>query len=315
MQTQKYLWKWHGWKYRVVIPLLWGTEPELIAQVDDNTTFIAQLTDEFGCVQEGQFEVFKEPILVFLNTSSSICEQDTTMLELINIGGTLLFYDWQPQATIISGENTATPAVSPDANQEYTVMVTNELGCSLSLSTSVDVNTEIPPLAISADPDTLFEAGSVLLEATADPDYTYLWSPGQGLNNITISNPVAWVDSTVTYELMVTDGNGCSNTAEITLRVFTECITPYIFVPNAFSPNGDLLNDELFVRGNLIDELNFAIYNRWGEKVFETQDQSVSWDGTYKGKPLSPDVYAYYLEVRCFNGETYFEKGNISLIR
>jgi gliding motility-associated-like protein len=86
-------------------------------------------------------------------------------------------------------------------------------------------------------------------------------------------------------------------------------------VPNAFSPNGDLLNDGLFVRGNSIDELHFVIYNRWGEKVFETRDQSIPWDGTYKGKPLSPDVYAYYLEVRCFNGETYFEKGNISLIR
>ena len=292
-----------------------GTEPELLVQAAGNTSFIAQLTDEFGCMQEGQFEVFNEPILVFLSTISSICEEDTVMLELINIGGTPLSYDWQPQASIISGEETATPLVSPVEDQVYTVTVTNELGCSLNLSTSVDVNTTVPPLMISANPDTLFESGTVSLEATVDPDYTYLWSPGQGLNNITIPNPTALIDSTVTYELTVTDENGCSNTAEITIRVFTECIAPYIYVPNAFSPNGDLLNDRLLVRGNLIDELNFVIYNRWGEKVFEARDQSVSWDGTYKGKPLSPDVYAYYLEVRCFNGETYFEKGNISLIR
>jgi gliding motility-associated-like protein len=292
-----------------------GNAPELIVQADGNTSFIARLSDEFGCVEERQFEVFKAPILVFLSSSSSICEQDTSMLELVNIGGNPLSYSWQPQAAIISGENTAMPVVSPDEDQEYTVVVTNELGCSQSLSTIVEVNTEIPPLFITATPDTLFEPGSVQLEATIDADYSYLWSPGQGLSNIIISNPVARVDSTITYELTVTDENGCSNTAEITLRVFTECISPYIYVPNAFSPNGDLLNDGLFVRGNSIDELHFVIYNRWGEKVFETRDQSIPWDGTYKGKPLSPDVYAYYLEVRCFNGETYFEKGNISLIR
>lgn len=87
------------------------------------------------------------------------------------------------------------------------------------------------------------------------------------------------------------------------------------FVPNAFTPDGDGLNEVLFVRGAAIDEVFFAIYNRWGEKVFESTSKTQGWDGTFKGKMLTPDVYGYYVEVRCFNGETYFKKGNVTLIR
>ena len=75
------------------------------------------------------------------------------------------------------------------------------------------------------------------------------------------------------------------------------------------------MNDDLFVRGNGIDELYFAVFNRWGEKVFETEDKDIGWDGTFRGKELSADVFGYLLEVRCFNGQTFFKKGNITLIR
>ena len=86
-------------------------------------------------------------------------------------------------------------------------------------------------------------------------------------------------------------------------------------MPNAFTPNGDSENDVLFVEGNVIDLMYLAIYNRWGEKVFESKDKSIGWDGIYKNELLEPDVYVYYLTIKCVNGEEYFKKGNINLIR
>jgi len=153
------------------------------------------------------------------------------------------------------------------------------------------------------------------LFATPDAGYDYQWSPAGLLNNPFSADPIARVDTTTTFRVVVTDENGCTNEALLTLTLLSECVPPYIFVPNAFTPNGDNLNDELEVKGNTIDELYFAIYDRWGEKVFETTDQTVGWDGSFRGRALSPDVYGYYLEARCFNGEFYTQKGNITLIR
>ncbi len=88
-----------------------------------------------------------------------------------------------------------------------------------------------------------------------------------------------------------------------------------IFIPDIFSPNGDGANDVLYVRGNAIKELKFILYDRWGEKVFETHDVNVGWDGTYKGKPVDPAVYAYYVELTTGDDKKIVQKGDITLIR
>jgi gliding motility-associated-like protein len=87
-----------------------------------------------------------------------------------------------------------------------------------------------------------------------------------------------------------------------------------VYVPNAFTPNLDQANEWLYVRGNFITELNFKVFDRWGELVFETQDQSVGWNGYYKGKKVDPAVFVYYLRTVCEGGEIYFEEGNITVL-
>jgi gliding motility-associated-like protein len=88
-----------------------------------------------------------------------------------------------------------------------------------------------------------------------------------------------------------------------------------IGVPNAFSPNGDGVNDVVKVEGKGIVTLSFRIYNRWGEKVFETTDQSIGWNGIYKGTLQEMEVYTYALEATLINGQTIPLKGNITLLR
>jgi gliding motility-associated-like protein len=140
--------------------------------------------------------------------------------------------------------------------------------------------------------------------------------PHEGLDDPFVYNPVATPTETTTYTLTVTNEEGCKAVRQITIYVISpDCREPNIFVPNAFTPNGDGNNDVLYVRSNIIESMEFAIYNRWGQKVFETTEQSIGWDGTYKGQELPNDVFGYYLKAKCFNGEEFFKKGNISLMR
>ena len=97
--------------------------------------------------------------------------------------------------------------------------------------------------------------------------------------------------------------------------VTPECTEPFVFFPNAFSPNGDGENETLKLYGSPIEEAYWVIYNRWGEKVFEAFTPEAEWDGTYKGKALSPDVFGFYVRLRCIGGEEYFKKGNLTLLR
>ena len=93
------------------------------------------------------------------------------------------------------------------------------------------------------------------------------------------------------------------------------CGDPLIYVPNTFTPNGDGLNDVFFVRGFNIDEVQMVVFNRWGQKVFETREITKGWDGSFEGGFAPPDVYGYYLKVSCISGGEYEQKGNVTVIR
>ncbi len=86
-------------------------------------------------------------------------------------------------------------------------------------------------------------------------------------------------------------------------------------VPQIFSPNGDGLNDILYVLGAEVEELTFIVYNRWGEKVFETKDVNIGWDGTFRSKKAQPGVYVYYLNAELSTNETLTQSGDITLVR
>jgi gliding motility-associated-like protein len=88
-----------------------------------------------------------------------------------------------------------------------------------------------------------------------------------------------------------------------------------IFVPTGFTPNGDGENDIECVMGHCITELHFEIYDRWGEKVFETTDQSKCWDGVKQGKLMDTGVFVYHLRATLKNGEQINKKGNLHLFR
>jgi gliding motility-associated-like protein len=117
----------------------------------------------------------------------------------------------------------------------------------------------------------------------------------------------------------VKNDGGCINNAKVT--VFVTCNNGNVFLPNAFSPNGDGTNDRFYPRGSGISVIKLMrIFNRWGEVVFEKEnfnvnDASAGWDGVFKGLALSPDVYVYTCDVVCQNYEVLSFKGDVTLLK
>lgn len=219
---------------------------------------------------------------------------------------------WQPAATL-DDPTSPNPLATPDSTTTYAVTITDAAGfCQIEKEVTVIVS---PFVAVSPVIDTILKGESVQLLATYNPAYTYHWTPAEGLDNPEIHNPVASPEEQTVYTLTVTDTNGCIATRTVTIVVLLLCEEPFIFVPTAFSPNGDGLNDSFRVMGSNIAEINLVVYDRWGEKVFETSTPGEGWDGTFRGKALPPDVYGYYVELTCFGGLQFVKKGNVTLFR
>ena len=296
-----------------------GTDSLL--QVSPLTGGTYYLLAEGNCSVEGQVNVFLFNESVSISPNVYICADDPIELTAFsNLPDEPLSIIWAPESVILGGQGSPTVLVSSDEDVQVQVTLTGTQGCSVSDSILV----EISPLSfIEVDASSLDGSiplgGSTQLFADPATGYSYLWSPPDGLSSTGGPSPFASPLQTTTYTVNIVDSdlNGaCTRSDTVTVRVFEfQCDFPLTFVPNAFTPNGDDANDVLFVRGEFIEAFTLKIYDRWGEVVFETSDQEIGWDGTFKGKELDPAVYVYHLNVRCIDGQENFEKGNITLIR
>lgn len=215
-----------------------------------------------------------------------------------------------------------TGAVTPQLNGlcagTYTVTVSDRHQC-LSQLTVVLTDSSLFPIDIQAwsDEDTLFAGESTTLHSTElQPPFTYQWFPTKGVQNPNAATTIVTPSSTTNYIIIVSDEYGC--TQSDTIRIFVKeiiCDEPYVFIPNAFSPNQDGKNDVLFVRGEVIESIKLEIFDRWGEKVFQSMSLEEGWNGTFRGKDCQQGVYDYYLEVRCMGQQQFFKKGNVTLLR
>ena len=138
------------------------------------------------------------------------------------------------------------------------------------------------------------------------------WDPPNGLSCIDCPNPVASPDTTTMYYLLITDDNGCKSTDSVLVTV-DESAGWYL--PNAFTPDNNGVNDLLYFYGTGVKEFVLRVYDRWGELVFETSDFKNAWDGTFKNKPVTSGVYAYQLTITFKSSKVEEVSGNINLIR
>ena len=294
-----------------------GFEAELPITVEQSSQFTSVIIDKFGCLQQQVVTVQLAPISLEYNNRHTLCIGDTLELVLESMQTMQeIVYNWESNTSIIGDRNTSTLSVYPEVTTSYIFTAINQSGCEIRDTILVEVLQNKPIVNISAASTSIINGDAIELQATQNPNFTYSWFPNNTLSNLTIYNPIATPTEDTNYELLVIDENGCSATAAIQIQVQTAiCNTPYIFVPSAFTPNNDGENDILYVRGDIIERLEFIIYDRWGQKIFESTNQNIGWEGTNKGKKMPSGVFGYYLYARCLGGEDYYKQGNVTLIR
>lgn len=197
-------------------------------------------------------------------------------------------------------------------------MYTNQWGCD-SLLRTVNVHVEHFELSLSAEPAAIIKGEQVRLSTEGNITYTVLsWHPQSWFPDQHSLIQHIQPDHDETYTVIARSNLGCMDTAEV--KVTVDTIIANVFVPNAFSPNGDGLNDRFMPR--FFNERGytvsiFTIHNRWGQEIYNGSGKSdPGWDGTYnQGKPADPGTYFYYLKVLFLNGKQKIMKGDVQLIR
>lgn len=294
--------------------------PVIIAPVPDSLRLRIRFTDSYGCESFDSVLVNSSRIKVSLPDSAGVCYGDTLEVAAWVGGDTSgLVATWAGSGSWMSKPQDQLSVEIPSSGQPpflITVSAVNSAGCSDFAQAWISMQVEPLIVEATADPSIILPGGSTQLSVNGEQGWSYTWEPAETLNDPSSRTPVASPLEATSYKVLVTDSYGCTNTTEVLVRLATTiCKSPYIFVPNTFTPNGDGLNDLLFVRGPFVDELLFIIYDRWGNEVFRTTDRDHGWDGKFRGQILGNDVFGFYLEARCFDGELFKQKGNVTLLR
>ncbi len=272
-------------------------------------TTLYTVTARIGkCLAVDSLRIFTVPYpSITLSPDTTLCYGDTARLSAS--GG--ISYQWTPTKGL-SSPNIPAPLASPLDTTLYRVAVRDNKGCPKPSYQSVRVNVR-PRVRVSAGNDTVVVVGQPL-KLTASGGDRYLWSPPAGLDDPSSATPTAMLRSDARYILKAIQGPGCFALDTVKIRVFLT--TPNIFVPTAFTPNGDRLNDRLTpIPVGISDFEFFRIFNRWGQLVFSTQRIGEGWDGVFRGIPQGNETFSWQVRGRDYLGNTLFRKGTSTLIR
>ena len=212
-------------------------------------------------------------------------------------------------------DGTTTENLSNVHPGSYAVTVQDANGCTFDTTLVVENLNNFSVTASGGGTITLGGNSELHATGTGSAQTVFNWTPGSSLSCITCANTLAQPAETTTYTVVGTDTNGCSASDTVSVIVIEDYT---IFTPNAFTPNGDGNNDYFQIFGNLagINYIDIKIFDRWGEKVFESEEPTFKWDGTYKGVLQAPQVFAYEMKIVFNDGHSdLLKKGSITLIR
>ena len=277
------------------------------------TTTTYQVTAGIGsCTATGRVVVATVPYpIARTGADTVICFHTSARLSGSVVGSS---FAWSPPGSIQQPSQLTTTAV-PDATTPYVLTVYDTLGCPKPGRDTMVV-TVLPPINAFAGRDTAVITGQALqLQASGGVGYT--WSPAEELSAANISNPVVIFDSPgdrQRFRVLVYNEAGCVDSAFVHVRVFST--GPSIFVPSAFTPNGDGKNDLLRPIAAGMQQIEyFNVYNRWGKLVFSTTTNGQGWDGNINGQPQRSDTFVWMVKAKDYKGNPYFQKGTVTLVR
>jgi gliding motility-associated-like protein len=220
-------------------------------------------------------------------------------------------YTWA-NANTLANTSSSTPIATPSTTTTYTLSnVIDANGC-ISLTTDTVTVIVTPPIIANAGRDTVIVMGQPY-QLNATGATLFSWSPAFGLSNPTIANPIATIFASQIYTVEVSTPEGCKGFANVKLEVLKG---PDIYVPTAFTPNGDGINDVFKVFPVGIKQFNYLrIFNRWGQKIFETQNDKIGWDAIFHSIKQPTGAYIYTVEGVTDAGKVITKKGTLIIAR
>jgi gliding motility-associated-like protein len=292
------------------------TCPNPIASPVTTTQYVVTGYNGFGCAGRDTILItVPQPIDVIAGPDAVMCIGQTRQLNAT--GATT--YVWSP-ATGLSATNIPNPVASPTFTTIYRVIGYDAHNCFQDTA-YVTIGVGNYP-TVNAGTDHTVATGTLVNLAptvTNGPIALWTWSPSNDLSCANCPTPVATAKKDICYNVTATNFFGCSGSDSVCIKVF--CESSQVFIPNAFTPDGDGINDILTVRAKGVKSIkSFRVFNRWGQLVFEKANftpniDSQGWDGKVKGIPAPPDVYVYTCEVVCENDIPYTYKGNVAIIK
>ncbi len=279
-------------------------------------TYTFTVSDSLGCTNSKEFEIIEPELLQITDTTLSFITClgacNGSIVPYIAGGTTPYSYKWSHGETSKDVENLCAGY--------YNLVVTDANGCKATLPENITIglHEKLPYLNPFAKPKDVFIGQTAILHASEKPNEKteYTWSPLLWIDSQKGATVKATPEMNMIYYVHAKDEYGCESQDTLHINAYDwECSETYIYVPTAFSPNNDKTNDIFKVESRVVTELKLEVFDRWGEKVFETTDVDKTWDGTYKGKPLAPQVLVFYLFARCLNEQEFTQQGNITIIK
>lgn len=265
------------------------------------------------CSRTDSITIFVDPAPIpDAGPDATVCfEKD---YQLMGSGG--ISYVWSPSAGLDDPAVFNPVVMQPTASIIYSLAVVDANGCNSLKDDSISITVTAPAI-LSVGNDTTIAIRQPLQLFSRDVNNsgfnTYTWTPAYGLDNPFAANPVSILDRDITYNIYATTSIGCEAFDTIKIKVYQG---PELYVPNAFTPNGDGLNDYLKVIAIGIKEFHFfRVYNRFGQLVFSTTDPSKGWDGSIKGKLQNIGTYVWMAEAIDYRGNLIQQKGTSIIIQ
>jgi gliding motility-associated-like protein len=290
--------------------------PNPIASPIITTPYIIKGTSNLGCSAYDTVVVTViQPLNMMVSDSDSICIGQS--IGLLASGATS--YSWSPSPGL-SSTSISNPIATPTNTTTYRVVGYDGFNCFTDTAFITIGVGQYPTVNLGADLTLATGTLHPLVSTVQNgPIAIWDWSPSINLSCDDCPLPIAEIKKDITYVVDVTTAYGCSATDSINIKTF--CESAQVFIPNAFTPDGDGYNDVLMVRASGVAMVkSFRIFNRWGEVVFESANHppnaiQYGWNGKIKGIAGGPDVFVYTAEVICENGSSYTYKGNVTILK
>jgi gliding motility-associated-like protein len=295
-------------------PFVFSWSP--IAVANDTVTGLSPgnynivVVDAANCVVV-QGITITEPTALAISADSTPVNCATGVLGTMDVtvnGGTGPYsYLWQPT-------NEITDSISGLNVGSYSVIALDANGCQISASGTIGIVNTLPVSIVPGD--TVINPATSFI-ANAYGGTVYAWTPSEGLSCDDCVNPSVAPDSSIVYYLQSSDNNGCQG--EDSLVVTVKLLCGEFFVPTIFSPNGTGPSEnntlKVFGKNVCVKDFGFMIYDRWGQKVFESTNINNEWDGFYKGRPAQEGNYVFDLNIQLYDDTILHKSGSLTLVR